>query len=120
MAHRTKNLEDSSDSESMKDLNLDKDDEDIEFQEEKEIDDDEEENKNKEKNEIKKEKNKDLNSLFQKYPIIRKHARKISFKSSSSSSSDELDKTIKKDLAEILKKNNLKVKRNFLKKILIF
>ena len=104
MAHRTKNLEDSSDSESMKDLNLDKDDEDIEFQEEKEIDDDEEENKNKEKNEIKKEKNKDLNSLFQKYPIIRKHARKISFKSSSSSSSDELDKKIKKDLAENLNK----------------
>ena len=32
-----KNLEDSSDSESMKDLNLDKDDEDIEFQEEKVI-----------------------------------------------------------------------------------
>ena len=108
MAHRKNNLDDSSDSESMKDLHLDKDDEDIEFQEEKELEDDDDESINEEKYEKNEKKDRELHSLFQsssskskhKYPIIRKHARKISFKSSSSSSSDELDKKIKRDLAE--------------------
>ncbi len=89
----------------MKDLNLYKDDEDIEFNEEKEIDDDEDMIERKKK----KRKKSDLGVLRShflqsknNFPIMRKHARNISFKSSSSSSSDELNKKIKKDLLENL------------------
>ena len=103
----------SSDSDDMGELNLDKDDEDIQFDEEKEIDDDEDmDNKRDKKKDKKKEKikikNAKIGPLFPSYygqsrnsfPIIRKHARKISFKSSSSSSSDEYNMKIKKDLEE--------------------
>lgn len=92
-----------SDSDDIKDHNLDKDDEDIVFQEEKEIDDDEDKKENN--NSQKKDKHK--NPLFpyflnqNSFPIIKKHGRKKSFQSSSSSS-DELNQKIKKDLAENL------------------
>ena len=105
MSHIHKKSIDSIDSENMKDLNLDKDDEDIEFHEEKEIDDDEDMIERKKK----KRKKSDLSFLGShflqsknNFPIMRKHARNISFKSSSSSSSDELNKKIKKDLFENL------------------
>ena len=110
MAHilkKTKKENISSDSEDMDNLNLDKDDEDIQFDEENEIDDDEDIAKKKDKKKLK-IKNSEIGPLnppyyFQSknsFPIIRKHCRKKSFLSSSSSSSDELEKKIKKDLAE--------------------
>ena len=102
----------SSDSEDINDKNLDKDDEDIEFHEEKEIEDDEDSDDKKSKDTNKSKQKNYTNSLFPYYfnqsknnfPIIRKHARNISFQSSSSSSSDELNQKIKKDLAENLNK----------------
>ncbi len=108
MNYRRNISNDSSDSEEFK-LNLDKDDEDFEFQEEKEIDDDDDEED--EDVEIKNVKLKNKPPLFPTYnvqsknnlPLVRKHARKISFKSSSSSS-DELNKKIKRDLHETLNK----------------
>lgn len=112
MDYRRNNSNNSSSSEDWKDLNLDKDDEDIEFEEEKEIDDDEDDFGDKNNKEKKDKRNAEIGPLFplysgqckNKFPIVRKHARKISFKSSSSSSSDELNKKIKRDLAEILNK----------------
>jgi len=106
MSHKQNKSSISSDSEDMKDNNLDKDDEDIEFQEEKEIEDDEDYNED-ENIDKKKSKNKD-NSYFNQsknkkiFPLIKKHSRRISFQSSSDSSSDELNIKIKKDLAENL------------------
>ena len=110
MAHRRRRNNDDNDSEEdMEDMNLDVDDEDIEFDEEKEIDDEE----NKDKKEENKKNDSKSNQFFSsfcsqsknRFPIIRKHARNISYKSSSSSSSsDELNQKIKKDLADNLNK----------------
>ena len=98
MSYKHKKGNGSSDSDDsdddMKDINLDKDDEDIEFSEEKEIDDDDEDKIGKEPSKKKKKKI-DSQTL---YPGIKR--RKISFYSSSSSSSDELNQKIKKDLLE--------------------
>ena len=114
LPNKSSNHNNSSDSDDMGRFNLDKDDEDIQFDEEKEIDDDEDmDNKKDKKRDKKKDKKEKINAknsklgpLFPPYygqcknsfPIIRKHGRKISFKSSSSSSSDEYNMKIKKDL----------------------
>ena len=106
MSHRYNNSSISSDSEDINDNNLDKDDEDMEFPEEKEIEDDEDynEEENIDKNKSKNNNFSYSNQSYNKnvFPLIRKHARTISFQSSSSSSSDELNQKIKKDLAENL------------------
>ena len=84
------------DSQSEDNSYLKKDDEDLEKEMEEEI-------KNIMKDETKKKENKNLliteNTFPRRFPLMRKKARKLSFQSSSSSS-DELDKKIRKDLED--------------------
>ena len=90
-----------SDSQSDDNSYLKKDDEDLEKEmEEEEVNSDKSKPKKETKNKDKKFPLITENMFPRRFPLMRKKARKLSFQSSSSSS-DELDKKIKKDLEEV-------------------